>query len=52
MYEKYFKRLLDLICSVCALIVLSPMFLILIIVGGAIIMRKAILFSRSPRPER
>jgi UDP-galactose phosphate transferase len=50
MYEKYFKRLLDLICSVCALIVLSPMFLILIIVGA--IMMKGNPFFTQPRPGK
>lgn len=50
MYEKYFKRLLDLICSVCALIVLSPMFLILIIVGT--IMMKGNPFFTQPRPGK
>lgn len=28
LYEKYFKRLLDIICSICALIILSPIILI------------------------
>ena len=50
MYEKYLKRLLDLICSVCALIVLSPMFLILIIVGA--IMMKGNPFFTQPRPGK
>lgn len=50
MYEKYFKRLLDLVYSVCALIVLSPIFLILIIVGA--IMMKGNPFFTQPRPGK
>lgn len=34
MYAKFFKRLIDLVLSVMALIVLSPVFLILIAVGA------------------
>ena len=34
MYAKYFKRFLDFILSLCAVIVLSPLFLILIILGS------------------
>lgn len=34
MYAKYIKRLLDFILSLCALIVLSPVLLILIILGA------------------
>lgn len=33
MYAKYFKRGIDFILSLCALIVLSPVLLILIILG-------------------
>ena len=33
-YEKYIKRFIDIICSLAALIVLSPVFLILTIVGA------------------
>ena len=33
MYRKYIKRFLDFIFSLCALLVLSPIFIILIIVG-------------------
>ena len=33
-YEKYIKRLIDIVCSLAALIVLSPVLLILIIVGA------------------
>lgn len=38
MYAKCFKRLMDFVLSLCALIVLSPIFLVLIIIG-AIFMR-------------
>lgn len=34
MYQKYFKRLIDITCSLLALIVLSPIMIILIIVGA------------------
>ena len=33
-YEKYIKRLIDIVCSLAALIVLSPVMLILTIVGA------------------
>lgn len=33
-YEKYIKRLIDIVCSLAALIVLSPILLILTIVGA------------------
>ena len=32
-YEKYIKRLIDIVCSLSALIILSPMLLILIMLG-------------------
>lgn len=50
MYKKYFKRLLDLVCSVCALIVLSPIFFILIIIGT--IMMKGNPFFTQVRPGK
>ena len=34
MYARYFKRLIDFILSLCALIILSPVLLILIILGA------------------
>ena len=34
MYAKYIKRILDFVLSLCALIVLSPLLLILIILGA------------------
>ena len=33
MYENFFKRIIDFILSLCALIILSPVFLVLIIAG-------------------
>ena len=33
MYARYFKRLLDFVLSLCAIIVLSPLFIILIVIG-------------------
>ncbi len=50
MYAKFFKRLLDLILSVTALIVLSPIFLILTIVGA--IAMKGNPFFVQPRPGK
>lgn len=34
MYEKYFKRMFDIVISFCALIVLSPVFLVLTVLGA------------------
>ena len=34
MYAKYIKRIIDFILSLCALAILSPVFLILIILGA------------------
>lgn len=50
MYKKYFKRFLDVVCSVFALVVLSPVFLILIVVGA--IMMKGNPFFMQPRPGK
>lgn len=50
MYPKYFKRLLDLLLSVCALLVLSPLLLALT-VAGAIGMKGNPFFSQ-PRPGK
>ncbi len=50
MYEKFFKRAIDLIVSVIALIVLSPILLILTIVGA--IVMKGNPFFVQPRPGR
>ena len=48
MYAKFFKRFLDIVLSVTALIVLSPILLILIIVGA--IAMKGNPFFLQPRP--
>ena len=50
MYAKFFKRLTDLMLSVFALIVLSPILLILIVVG-AIVMKGNPFFTQ-PRPGK
>ena len=50
MYEKYFKRLLDLVLSVAALIVLSPVMIILSVVGA--IVMKGNPFFLQPRPGK
>lgn len=34
MYAKYFKRFFDVVLSLCALIVLSPVLLVLIVLGA------------------
>ena len=50
MYAKFFKRLLDFILSVTALIVLSPILLVLTIVGA--IVMKGNPFFLQPRPGK
>ncbi len=50
MYAKFFKRLLDFILSVTALIVLSPILLILTVVGA--IAMKGNPFFLQPRPGK
>ena len=50
MYAKFFKRLIDLFLSVLALIILSPILLILIIVGA--IVMKGNPFFKQPRPGK
>ena len=50
MYEKFLKRALDLILSVMALVILSPIFLILMLVG-AIVMKGNPFFTQ-PRPGK
>ncbi len=50
MYAKFFKRLIDFIMSVTALIVLSPVLLILIVVGA--IAMKGNPFFLQPRPGK
>ena len=50
MYEKYFKRVLDFCLSTIALLVLSPILLVLLIVG-AIMMRGNPIFVQ-PRPGK
>ena len=50
MYVKFFKRLLDFILSVTALIVLSPIILVLTVVGA--IAMKGNPFFLQPRPGK
>ncbi len=50
MYAKFFKRFLDIVLSVTALIVLSPILLILIVVGA--IAMKGNPFFLQPRPGK
>lgn len=50
MYEKYFKRLFDLILSIMTIFLLFPIFFILIVVG-AIVMRGNPFFVQ-PRPGK
>lgn len=48
MYKKYFKRILDVICSVCALIILSPICLALIIIGAIMMMGNPFFMQSRP----
>ena len=50
MYKHFFKRVFDFVLSLCALIVLSPVFLVLIITG-AIVMRGNPFFTQE-RPGK
>lgn len=50
MYRKYFKRILDFLLALCALIILSPVILILTILGS--IAMKGNPFYTQPRPGR
>ena len=50
MYAKFFKRLIDFILSVTALIVLSPVLLILTVIGA--IAMKGNPFFLQPRPGK
>ena len=50
MYAKFFKRLIDFVLSFVALIVLSPIILILVIVGA--IVMKGNPFFLQPRPGK
>ncbi len=50
MYANFFKRFIDIVVSLIALILLSPIFLILIIVGA--IAMKGNPFFRQPRPGK
>ena len=48
MYAKLFKRVIDLILSLCALIVLSPLYLILIILGAIFMKGNPFFVQRRP----
>lgn len=48
MYAKFFKRLLDFILSLCAIIVLSPILLILIILGAIFMRGNPLFFQERP----
>ena len=50
MYRKFFKRFLDIVLSALALIALSPILLILIVLGG--IMMRGNPFFTQPRPGK
>ena len=50
MYAKFFKRLIDFILSVIALIVLSPVLLVLTVIGA--IAMKGNPFFLQPRPGK
>lgn len=48
MYAKVFKRLLDFLLSFCAVIVLSPILLILIVLGTIFMSGKPFFFQERP----
>lgn len=48
MYVKFFKRFLDFVLSLCAVIVLSPIFVILIILGGIFMGGNPFFFQERP----
>ena len=48
MYAKYFKRLLDFILSLCAVIVLSPILIMLIILGTVFMRGNPFFFQERP----
>jgi len=48
LYAKYFKRLLDFILSLCALIILSPLLLVLIILGTIFMRGNPFFFQERP----
>lgn len=48
LYEKYVKRPLDLICSLCGLVVLSPLLLLLLIVGAVAMKGNPVFFQDRP----
>lgn len=48
MYGKFFKRFLDLILSLCALIILSPLFVVLIILGTIFMRGNPFFFQERP----
>lgn len=50
MYARYFKRLIDFVLSLCAIIVLSPVLLILAVLGA--IKMKGNPFFTQPRPGK
>ena len=50
MYEKYFKRMMDVVLSFCALMVLSPVLLVLTIIGT--VMMKGNPFFTQLRPGK
>lgn len=50
MYEKVFKRIIDFLLALAALIILSPLFLVLIVVGS--VQMKGKVFFVQPRPGK
>lgn len=48
MYAKYFKRVLDFILSLCAIIILFPIFLLLIILGVVFMKGNPFFFQERP----
>ena len=48
MYAKFFKRFLDFILSLCAVIVLSPILLVLIVLGAVFMRGNPFFFQERP----
>ncbi len=48
MYSKFFKRVIDFILSLCAVIVLSPIFIVLIILGAIFMRGNPFFFQERP----
>lgn len=48
MYKRYFKRILDVVLSLCALVILSPILLVLLIIGAVMMKGNPIFTQQRP----